>query len=749
MILPAFISSQISLKTAWPLWLLAALVLAALGLVVIQFLLIRKRLTLPRASLVSALRLTSLLLLIFFALDPSFIKRSIQKITPSLAVLLDLSQSMSLKELPQKDRLGQAKELLGAGKTSLLNSLADKYDVRLYTFGETLRPISPGEVSALNPQEKDSDLLAALSRLATQGQASAPALALVLSDGNLRLDQEGEKAIAGLNIPLWTYPVGDLKGYKDVAIKEIKAPGLAFRGKPVTIDFVVKSYGYQDISFPVILNRGDKVLASKTVRVGADPFQEAYSLTFIPEEASQYQIALSVPHQVGEALTSNNQASLAVNVLRDKIRVLMVSGSPSHNYRILRAALKGDPSVDLLSFVILRTPTRVMNVPVQEQSLIPFPVETLFTKELKNFDLLVFDNFSYAPYFGTNYLDNIKDFVRAGGSFAMLGGKWAFDDGGYANTAIEEILPVKLSGQDNYALGTPSAVGLTTAGKEHPLTRLTADKEENLRLWADMTPLDGYNRLNPGSRGTTLVSLGPGQNRPLLAVGTYGQGRTLALATDQPWKWYMAMVARGQGNQAYLRLVSQMVRWLTHDPSLSLVQLLPMEPLTRLGEEVEIKVKVREEDYTSSASPNITITVTDADGAKDVLNFYPTGRPGEYGAKFVPVREGSYRIKAEARAAGRLLGQDEKVAILSLPKTELADPAPNLGLMKRLAEISKGRVLDNPASVGEKLRAHAPAAQNRVLEERRLALWSTPYALLVILGLLSTEWYLRRKWGLA
>ncbi len=142
------------------------------------------------------------------------------------------------------------------------------------------------------------------------------------------------------------------------------------------------------------------------------PQRQRFLSSFTPEKVGQHTLQISVPTQAGESISANNSASLSINVLRDKIRVLMISGNPSMNYRFMRTALKNDPSIDLLSFVILRTPTNILNVPIQEQSLIPFPVETLFTKELSSFDLLVFDNLPSHLYIPPDYLSNIREFVR-------------------------------------------------------------------------------------------------------------------------------------------------------------------------------------------------------------------------------------------------------------------------------------------------------------------------------------------------
>src|SRR5207244_12736840 len=118
-----------------------------------------------------------------------------------------------------------------------------------------------------------------------------------------------------------------------------------------------------------------------------------------------------------------------LSVARDKIRVLLVCCSPTWDYRFLRQTLKHDPSIDLISFVILRTPTDVVNVPESQLSLIPFPTQRLFTEELKNFDLILFENFSYQLYFPWYYLENVRKYVLDGVASAMIGVMLAFASG--------------------------------------------------------------------------------------------------------------------------------------------------------------------------------------------------------------------------------------------------------------------------------------------------------------------------------
>ncbi len=200
------------------------------------------------------------------------------------------------------------------------------------------------------------------------------------------------------------------------------------------------------------------------------------------------------------------------------------------------------------SFVILRTPTNVINVPLQEQSLIPFPVDTLFSGELKEFDLLILDNLALHVYLNQNHLEAIREFIRSGGGFALIGGPSMTDGGRLSSTPLSDALPVNVS-QEEYSRGASSGVRLTTAGALHPVTRLMADKALNGKLWKEMPALDGLNRLRAKNSGIVLLESAASSERPVLTVGDYGKGRVLALATDFSWKWSTGMVAKGGDNR--------------------------------------------------------------------------------------------------------------------------------------------------------------------------------------------------------
>jgi uncharacterized membrane protein len=738
---------QLSATPVLPLWLIVCLLCAAVAAAVIQYRLIYKRLGGKKAAAIALLRLGAFSLLILFALNASLTFKKERKVPPAIAVLVDTSQSMGLPGRDGKvSRLDEAKTLLTGGSKPLLTSLSEIYDVKLYTLNESLRQIEREELSGLKAGGKGGDLGDALKSLA--GKAS---LALLLSDGTLPSDSPLRGPSNGTpdgspygalpkDLSVITIPLGDADGYKDILISVVKAPAVAFRGRETSIDVTIRSRGYKNLTIPVIVKDGGKLLTAKNLHIGESPYSASVSFSFTPDEIGTHNISVSTPPQVGESLASNNTADLSLKVVRDKMRILMVSGSPSLNYRFMRMALKNDPSVDLLSFVILRTPSNSINVPLQEQSLIPFPVDTLFSKELKTFDLLIFDNLLFRLYLNQKHLEAIREFVRGGGGFAMIGGPNFSDDKRFASTPLAEMLPVGLQGNEDYSRGSSSGVRLTSAGASHPVTLLSSDRTYNPKVWQEMPPLDGFNQLSVKGSGTVLLESSNTPSQPILTVGTYGKGRVLTLATDYSWKWNAGMVARGRDNWAYLRFVERTVRWLTKDPSLEAVTIVLPEKAGEEGQELELKINAGEDAARSREV--VLFSVFNPEGVKMASKLKASSTAGAFVGSFRPLKKGAYRVRVETRT-----GSLEEAIVVSGPM-EGIDAAPNHELLRTISASTGGKLVSRDEDLVKEIASHTGKAKNTFIEEQEIPLWGTPYVLALILAILASEWYLRRRWGL-
>ena len=732
----------------WAVLLIAAGVLVLLGY---QYIQLRRRFGLPKSIFLVTLRGCVYLALILFLFNPAFLESRVTQLRRPLVLLLDTSQSMRLPRAPApqgESRLEAVKTILLRGEKPLIQRLADVYDLRIYQFGTDVNAVALGAVGALSADAPGSRIMDAVGEAEKQAGSAAVVL---FSDGIANGERPGGEAIS-LPVPVIAVGVGAPESFTDVRIADAGVPEFAFRGREVKLDFLVQAYGLKGKTLTLFFNRDKNLISTRSFTVDQDAYEQKITLAYTPKELGLQSFTVSVPPQPGEQITHNNRKEFKIDVRRDKIRVLTLSGAPSWNYRFLRMGLKQDPFIDLVSFVFLRTPTDSVDVPDNQLSLIPFPTDEIFLEELKNFDVVFFDDFSNRSYFNALYLEKVKDFVRNGGGLAMLGGIRSFDSGGYRESPLTEVLPVALDGKSGLRTGMNYRAVLSPAGKNHPVTRLLPDAKANEEAWNKMPPLTSLNPVSPAN-GVVLLragSDGADTGRPLLAVGKFGKGRTLALMSDDFWRWSFLSVGENGSPQNHLKLVRQAVRWLSQEPSLEQVEILSVGDRRVPGEKIQFKVRVLKDDFTPAAHAAVRARVVDPEGERIPAEVVPDGE--QYSAEFVPAREGSYRLEVEAELSGRLLGKDSKSFMVAFPYAETDDGRPRSDVLRKVAEQSGGEFIPgaewNDKSLEQalaKLNKRAPA---EIVERRQVRLWSNLWLFSALLLLLSTEWWLRRRWGL-
>jgi uncharacterized membrane protein len=741
-----------------PWWLIALAAVAAAALLVLQYVQLRQRLAFGQALFLFSLRACVYGVLLFFLLGPALIEKRETKLRRPLTVLVDSSQSMNFPAntklqsgaKPGQSRLDLVKAKLAAGQAPLIQSLDRDYDLRLYRFGATMEPIAPAALAELMAKDHGTRLVETLQAVAKD--ASVQSGIVVFSDGITNGERQTLDGLPPFPVPVFTVGLGEVEGFIDLRIAEIKAPEFAFRGREIKLDLTVRASGLKGKTVPLYFNRGRNLITSRSVAIDDDPFEHKLTLSFTPSELGTHSFSLNLPVQPGEQISQNNHKEFKIDVQRDKLRVLTLSGAPSWNYRFLRMALKQDPLIDLVSFVFLRTPTDSVDVPDSRLSLIPFPIDDIFLDELKNFDVVVLDDFSHRSYFNPVYLERVRDFVRDGGGLAMFGGVRGFDSGGYGESALKEALPVELDGKGTYQNGGNLRPALTAAGKAHPITRLLPDPRSNEEAWGKMPPLTAYNQVR-AARGETLVTAsGDGAGAlPLLTVGRFGKGRTLALMSDEAWRWNFIAAGNRETPQNHLKLIRQSVRWLAQEPSFEQVQIRPI-PLSKPGEKTAIKLRVLKDDFTPAPQASVQLRILGPDGEPTISAASAQGEDGEFVGEYTPVKEGAYRVEAEATLAGKTLGKDRAGFSVAYPYGEADDGRPRVNLLKQIAQTSQGEYFSindwNETSlekIAAKLEKHAPTS---ITEQRQTKLWSTLWPFAMILAFLSVEWWMRRKWGL-
>ena len=514
--------NQFSLAFA-PLFAVKLLVvLAVLGVAVIALGVVRRQ----RAVWLRALGLALVLLALT---DPSLVREDRVPLKQVVAVVVDRSGSQTIGErMTQTDKAAAALE---SGLKALGN-----VDVRM---------IDGGLVGADN---EGTQLFSALNAGLADVPAEQVAGVFMITDGVVH-DIPANAAALGFKAPLHALITGH-EGERDRRIELLEAPRFGIVGKDQTIELRVLDTA--DKGEPVTLNvrRDGNPIASVQAAVG-----ETIKVPVKIEHGGQNVVELEIAALPDELTAINNKAVVTIEGVRDKLKVLLVSGEPHNGERMWRNLLKSDANVDLVHFTILRPPEKQDGTPINELSLIAFPTADLFGRKIKDFDLIIFDRYSNQSVLPPIYLDNIVRYVREGGALMLAAGPDFSRSEGIFFSPIGRIAPAR---PDGALIERGFRAAVTQDGAKHPVTRGLVGAEQVPPAWSPW-----FRQISATlTRGTSVMD--GADNKPVLVLSREGKGRVAELLSDQMWLW-----ARGyDGGGPYLDLLRRLAHWLMKEPDL-------------------------------------------------------------------------------------------------------------------------------------------------------------------------------------
>jgi hypothetical protein len=337
-------------------------------------------------------------------------------------------------------------------------------------------------------------------------------------------------------------------------------------------------------------------------------------------------IQFTVPEVEGELTNRNNAAVIQINGVRDRLRVLLVSGEPHPGERTWRNLLKSDASVDLVHFTILRPPEKQDGVPVEELSLIAFPTRELFIEKINEFDLIIFDRYKRRGILPNEYLQNVANYVMGGGAVLIASGPEYASAESIYRSPLAAVLPGEPTAR---VVDQPFVPLLSDIGERHPVTEGLTDFAHNPPA-EDGTP--GWGRwfrlvdTVPPPEATTVME-GP-DKRPLLVLNRIGEGRVALINSDHSWLW-----DRGyEGGGPQLELLRRLAHWLMQEPELE-EESLSVEPT---GQTMRIIRRT-----VSETTPDVTITGPDG---TDTIVALPEVSPGRFELQWDAPEMGLYRL---------------------------------------------------------------------------------------------------------
>ena len=631
------------------------------------------------------------LLLIVLNAEPNLVSQTNTEIEGKTVILIDSSASMSVVSGNSFAEQSQSRLQRAQNIANTLQSQIGGNVEKWYFHGDIER-----EFSGFSQQ---TDIAQGLRSISDRYLGSELRGVIVITDGIDRaslhtLVQNNQvDSVPKIPGPLTIVQIATEEDLYDESVVSVQTGEFAFQRTEMGITAIVQ--GKHNSALRAQLLQNNKVVDEKTVQLDAEG-KGKVEFSVRPLDVGRFAWSVSIPVSPLDVVPSNNYFPVVIKVVRNEVRVLQVSGSPSYDQKFLRLFLKEDPSVDLISFFILRTHADFdSNWDSDELSLIAFPYEKLFTEELETFDLVIFQNFDYKPYFtyqSEELLQNIVNYVENGGAFVMTGGDRSFDLGDYSNTPIEKILPVELGTVDRSS-ETQFLPRLSKAGQSHPITKLSVSPEENTRIWSNLPKMDGCNLvMKLQSTSAVLLehpTLKDASNKPLpiLSVREVGKGRVMALGIDSSWRWSYSQAVEGGGNQAYLRLWKNAIRWLIADPEDASIIIVPSKENALQSEEMTITVRTRDTGYQPQANVDVQIVIHPPEGeikpeatTLDVV----TDSNGEATIPYTPTEQGIYTVDAVDKKNKVTV---QTVFAVTSRMEELQDILPNTSLMQSFVTL--------------------------------------------------------------
>ena len=371
---------------------------------------------------------------------------------------------------------------------------------------------------------------------------------IMLTDGRVH-DVPADPSTLGFSAPVHALITGT-KDERDRRVALIAAPRFGIVGQSQTITFRVEDHGVKTGTADVTVRRDGDVIESRTVPVGAPQHVDIP----IPHGGQNIVEIEAAPLPGGELTTVNNRAVVSIDGVRDKLRVLLVSGEPHAGERTWRNLLKSDASVDLVHFTILRPPEKQDGTPINELSLIAFPTRELFQQKISEFQLIIFDRYARQGVLPMIYFDNITRYVRDGGAVLVAAGPDYASPTSLWRTPLDSVLPAEPVGVTEQ----PFRAQLSDAGRRHPVTRGLEGSDSNPPHWSEF-----FRQIDTRNLTGTSVMNGV-DGKPLLVLSRQGEGRVALLLSDQIWLW-----ARGyEGGGPHLDLLRRLSHWLMKQPDL-------------------------------------------------------------------------------------------------------------------------------------------------------------------------------------
>ena len=747
--------------------------------------------------LLIAMRICAASILLCCLLAPVIIEK--KDITPPthLSILVDTSMSMNLVDASMGEtsisRLSQVNQLLFNVQGRFLQTLRDRFEVHLYPFDTGLHQ------STVLPQDLDSETLpqfepngtltdigTAIREAAAAWKGQNTAGIVLITDGGHNSGQFPLEDVTALDVPVYAIGVGSVEPPKDIQIQHIDYTPIAYTNHESVIRVTVVQTGYTGKTTRLSLREMQRktLVDTATLTFNQSPnatpanatTTQVVELKLTPQVEGNFQYTVELPVLDGELTEANNQKTFSVKVVKAKLNVFYLEGRPRWEYTYLKRALERDPNIEATCAILLRnksnrfppTDSVLSGLDGYYPQITPTSETPRFPEtytQLAKYDVLILGDLG-DEHLTTAQQDAIVNFVEIQGkAIIFLPSRRMLSMNGLLNTELAQLLPIDIPRNGCRRHDTEFTVQLTASGMFHPMLQLVDTQQNqastlasnNASAWRNMPALSrsfsGF-RLRGGA--TRLMESGKGD--PILILQRAGLGKSLLIAAEGLWNWDFGVnTFRDTGYQdIYARFWAQVLRWMATDTDDDKLHLTTDASSYAIGDTATVTASLYSEAYRATQTDaTVQFEVVPPEGAPFQLQIRGitetataiiTDTGNLYSAQFSLLQNGTYRIRATARTGNQTLGEDQIDIHVHPQLAELEVPQLNEDLLKELTSGTGGAYF---AMVdAESLPENVAEVQNPIFVDAERELWSHPLILITVIGLLGTEWFLRKRIGL-
>jgi uncharacterized membrane protein len=734
-----------------------------------------------------ALRLLALAGVACCLLDPQWVDRIKHQQPSRLAVLLDTSRSMSIRDAGA-DRLSNAQTWL---REKVLPQAPPNVALAYFGFDQNCQTFAAGKARTAMPFDSASPtgsvtaLANALDQILIAGSAE-PLMGVVLCSDGIENAGQDPLAVARLfrrkGVPIYTATFGTTNEPRDIVVEDVQVKKAVLNQARSRVRISVRSAGFDGETVPIQLRFRNEVVARASVKLTGG--LQRVELEFAPRIKGYHVFEAVIPAQRDEWLATNNRRLFGLEVIDPTIRVLYMEGTPMQahqpEWKYLKDALESDPNIKCkalfrwpstagtgLNTVDVDPDTGEKVYPVQHPTQ-GYP-RTL--AGLLEYDVVINSDIVKESFSAEQLLNTARLVEQYGGGFVMIGGKKAFGAGGYHRTVLDKFVPVAMENDFDTSY-QPFQLAVMPQAWNHPLIAFGANRQETMDIWTrKFPPLYGYNRVGRAKPGAFVLAVDPGERtvygpRIILAAQEVGKGRTMAFTSDTTRSWgkdfetlwgekanaYGPMSEMNCDCRYFRAFWINAIRWLaagkvgnTNRPvSLELAQ-----TVCRPAGTVAASVRVLGQNQQVTGQAQVAITVNASNPTNPVFAAQFDVASQLYRANVSVPAAGDYKIAATASFRNSKLGEDSQLLICEDVDVEMDRICADPDLMAMIARTSGGKNLNpenpDPAEI-KSIFGNAPPV---TMEVRRTPLWDRFGWLVALVSLLSAEWVIRRLRGLA